>query len=92
MPKLRLSSSLRRLVEPPAEVLLVSGESVSACLAALVMQQPKLKAYVYQDNGTEVSPFISVYLNGKDVRFLAPEALQVGEADEIEVIASLAGG
>ncbi len=91
MPKLHLPSSLRRLVEPPAEVLLVSGESVAACLADLVAQQPKLRAYVFQGDGVEISPFISVYLNDKDVRFIDGD-LQVKETDELELIASLAGG
>jgi molybdopterin converting factor small subunit len=86
-----LSSALCRLVHQPAGGFIVQGNKISECLDFLVAQNPKLKIYIYQ-NETDLQQYLSIYLNGKDIRFLNKQKLNVTENDKIEIIAALAGG
>jgi sulfur-carrier protein adenylyltransferase/sulfurtransferase len=89
--KVHIPSALRRYAggKPFAEV---RGATVAECLRALATEFPDLRRNIFTDQG-RVRPFVGVYLNDEDVRFL-PNNLDspVSESDEITVLPSIAGG
>lgn len=91
MPVVRIAGSLKRVMEQPSDFLQVTGQTVQECLSDLVTKNPAMAVYVYQADKT-FTPFINIYLNGNDIRFIAESELRVTETDEIEIMLSLSGG
>jgi sulfur-carrier protein adenylyltransferase/sulfurtransferase len=89
--KVHIPSALRQYADGSAATD-VRGETVALCLLALAQKYPDLRKNIFNDQG-EVRPFVNVYLNDEDVRFL-PEKLQtrVASSDEITILPSIAGG
>jgi len=68
----------------------VSGATVKAVLEAVCAQHPPLAAKLWQ--GTEVKPFLNVYLNDEDIRYLDALDTATKDGDEISIIPAVAGG
>lgn len=75
----------------PEGVFSVPGKDISECIQILVSQNPKLKPYIYQGEST-LAPFVSIYLNNQDIRFLEGKTPELTDSDTLEIVASLAGG
>ncbi len=68
----------------------VSGGTVQAALADLGAKYPALAERIFQ-NG-KVRPFINLYVNNEDVRYLDNLATPVKDGDEVAIIPAVAGG
>jgi molybdopterin converting factor small subunit len=70
--------------------LIASGNTVAAVLDDLFARYPSLKDRVTAD-GT-LSPFVNVYVNGRDVRYGDGLGTAVGPDDEVILLPAMAGG
>jgi adenylyltransferase/sulfurtransferase len=69
----------------------VKGSTVAEALTGLVSQHPDLRRHLYTEDG-KLRAFVNVYVNDEDVRYLQKEATAVGDADDISIVPSIAGG
>jgi molybdopterin converting factor small subunit len=67
-----------------------AGGTVEAILADLGAKFPGITQRLF-DNG-KVRPFINLYLNDEDIRFLDNLATAVKDGDELAIIPAVAGG
>jgi molybdopterin converting factor small subunit len=70
--------------------LVASGNTVAAVLDDLFARYPSLKDRVTAD-GT-LSPFVNVYVNGRDVRYGDGLGTAVGPDDQVILLPAMAGG
>lgn len=85
----RIPIPLRRFVEgkPMVEAW---GGTVSEVLGDLGSRYPGVQQRLYDGSG--LRPFVNVYLNDEDIRFLAGEETPVKDGDLISVVPAIAGG
>lgn len=69
----------------------VEGGTVAEVLGALAERFPELGRRLYDGSGA-LHPFISVFVNGDDIRGGAGLETPVGPADEVLVMPAMAGG
>jgi len=67
-----------------------SGTTISELLADLFAAYPELRDRVTSDG--ELSPFVNVYLNDRDVRYRDGLATPVGPDDTVILLPAMAGG
>ena len=67
-----------------------SGATVRELLEDLSARVPELGAKVY--DGSEIQPYVNVYVDGEDVRRLAGRDTPVADAAEVQILPSVAGG
>jgi adenylyltransferase/sulfurtransferase len=66
--------------------------TVREALEKLTTEFPGLKRHLFNEDG-RLRRFVNVYLNDKDVRYLADgDRARVEEGDEIRIVPSIAGG
>jgi molybdopterin converting factor small subunit len=85
----RIPPVLRETVGGERELSAI-GETVEAVLADLFARYPALRERVTTD-GT-LSPFVNVYVNGRDVRYGEGLATAVGPDDQVILLPAMAGG
>jgi MoaD family protein len=85
----RIPPVLREAVGGERE-LAASGETVAAVLEDLFARYPSLRDRVTAD-GT-LSPFVNVYVNGRDVRYGDGLGTAVGPGDQVILLPAMAGG
>jgi MoaD family protein len=69
----------------------VEGSTIGDAVQALVGRHPALAEQLLTPEG-ELHRFVNVYLNGRDVRYLAGLATPVEARDEIRLLPAIAGG
>lgn len=69
----------------------VEGATVGAAVQALVGRHPALATQLLTADG-ELHRFVNVYLNGRDIRYLAGLDTPVEGRDEIRLLPAIAGG
>ena len=89
MSQVRIPPVLRETVGG-ARDLEASGTTVSEVLADLFARYPALRDRV-TTNG-ELSPFVNLYVNGRDVRYGGGLATAVGPDDQVILLPAMAGG
>ena len=72
-------------------VVEVQGANIGAALANLTEQHPDLKKHLFNDDG-ELRPFVNLFLNDEDVRYLDGVDTPLAENDRLQIIPSIAGG
>ena len=82
-PVLREETGGNRTVE-------VQGATVAEALEDLFARHPELRQRVTQDG--ELSPFINVYVNDRDVRYRDGLATEIGPDDTVILLPAMAGG
>jgi molybdopterin synthase sulfur carrier subunit len=90
MSVVRLPSVLRAQAEGQREIE-VEGTTVGAAVQSLVGRHPGLASQLLTAEG-ELHRFVNVYLNGRDVRYLAGLDTPVDPRDEIRLLPAIAGG
>jgi molybdopterin converting factor small subunit len=85
----QIPTPLRQHTQGEAAVQ-AAGGTVEAVLGDLGAKYPALTSRLF-DNG-RVRPFINLYLNDEDVRFLDNLATAVKDGDELAIIPAVAGG
>ena len=89
--KVSLSSELRPLVDGRQEVL-AEGSTVEAVLGELDACHPALGPTLRDCPTGELRRFVSVYLDGRDIRLLQGLATRVQEGARLSISAATAGG
>jgi len=69
----------------------VAGQTVGEALSNLVTQHPDLRRHLLDEDG-KLRPFVNVYLNDDDIRYLDKEATPAKDTDTITIVPSVAGG
>ncbi len=87
--KVQIPTPMRQHTEGKTEVE-AAGATVQAVLADLGARYPAIADRVFQ-NG-KVRPFINLYVNNEDVRYLDNLATAVKDGDEVAIIPAVAGG
>ncbi len=90
MPTLNLPSVLTPL-SGGMPVLDVAGTTVGEAIDSAARQFPSLAPRLRDDHG-EPYPFVTIYLNDEDIRFIGGFSAPLGPADEIAVVPAVAGG
>jgi len=72
------------------KVLETSGETIGEVLTDLSSSAADLVGVLYREG--DLSRFMNLYLNGKDVRSIGGLTAVVRDGDEITIIPALAGG
>lgn len=89
MSRVRIPPVLRDAVGGTRQVD-ASGDTVSAVLDDLFVRYPQLRDRVTEDG--ELSHFINVYVNDRDVRYRDGLATTVGPDDTVILLPAMAGG
>ena len=89
MPNIKIPTPLRPYTANQSQVS-VNGATVGAALNDLTAQYPELRQHLF--NGGELRNFVNVYLGEEDVRFLGGLETELGNADSLRIIPSIAGG
>jgi molybdopterin synthase sulfur carrier subunit len=77
--------------EGTVEVPWSPGDTIGAVVRELIRRKPGLGGYILDEDG-QVLPFVNVFLDGRDIRFLGGLETRVdGEAD-IAIFPPVAGG
>ena len=84
---LRDRASGRRDIEVPWS----AGESVITMIRRLIEQAPGLEGQVLDQDGT-LLPFVSVFLNGRDIRYLGGLNAPLNGNQEVSIFPAVAGG
>ena len=71
--------------------LSIEAATVGEILVQLQQQYPSLQAYLF-DESDQLSSFITIYLNGNDVRFLSQLQTAVSAQDTLMLVPAMAGG
>ena len=90
MSVVRLPSVLRQAANGERAIE-VEGSTIGDAVQALVGRHPALASQLYTADG-DLHRFVNVYLNGRDVRYLAGLATPVEARDEIRLLPAIAGG
>ena len=86
----RIPAPLRRLSGDQPTVDL-TGTNISDCINNLDARFPGFKERLCDESGA-LRPFVNVYVNGEDVRFLQGLATQLKDGDEVSIVPAVAGG
>jgi molybdopterin synthase sulfur carrier subunit len=68
-----------------------SAQSLPELFAQLEERYPDLKRHLRDDSG-QVRPFLNVYVNEEDIRFLGSDSYLFQEGDRVLLVPSIAGG
>jgi molybdopterin synthase sulfur carrier subunit len=88
--RVQIPTALRRLTGGAATVD-CSAKTLAELLDDLGRQHPDLNRHLRDDAG-ELRPFVNVYVNEEDIRFLGGISYQFQEGDEVMLVPSIAGG
>ena len=73
------------------ETVEVEGKIVKEILTNLLKKHPKLKKYLYSENG-ELRNFVNVYVKDENIRHLEGEDTKIENGETITIVPSVAGG
>ena len=90
MPTLKIPTPLRPYAGGQATIN-VTGGRVADALAELTARHPGLRQHIFNDAG-ELRPFVNLFVNDEDVRYLDGVDTPVAETDLLRIIPSIAGG
>lgn len=86
----RVPSLLRSLVGG-TKSLQASGKTVGQVLDDVESRYPGFKERVIDSNGT-VKQFVTIFINGEDVRYLKNLDTPVKDGDQLSILPAVAGG
>lgn len=86
----RIAAPLRKLTQGNTEVE-TTGENVKACLHNLENSFPEVKERLWDEQG-KLHKYVSIHINGEDIRFLQELDTPIEAGDEISIIPAMAGG
>jgi len=86
----RIPAPLRKLTGGQSEVA-VQGANVTALVDALEAAHPGLKERLCDAAG-QIRPFVNVYVNDEDIRFLKGPDTPLKDGDAVSIVPAIAGG
>lgn len=93
MGTVRLYATLRQRAGGQRDVVIdwTEGDSVAAVLRELLRLQPGLEGYILGPDDA-VLPYVSIFLDGRDVRYLGGLDTRLDGGTEIAIFPPVAGG
>jgi molybdopterin synthase sulfur carrier subunit len=88
--EVRIPSLLRGLVHG-AKSIQASGQTVGQALDDVESHYPGFKERVIDTNGS-VKQFVTIFVNGEDVRYLRDLDTPVKDGDQVSILPAVAGG
>ncbi len=88
--RVQIPTALRRFTNGAASVE-CSAATLAELLDDLGRQHPELNRHL-RDEAGKLRPFVNVYVNEEDIRFLGGAAYQFHDGDEVMLVPSIAGG
>jgi molybdopterin synthase sulfur carrier subunit len=85
-----IPTPLRRFTDGVAK-LDCSAATLTELLAELEGRFPGMARHLRDDSG-QIRPFLNIYVNDEDIRFLGGEAYKFQEGDKVLLVPSIAGG
>ena len=89
MAVLMVPSSLRRYTNQESRITL-TGSTIEEALERFAQGSSELRNHLF--TGNMLRKFIVVCKNGQDIRLLNGLLTPVGDSDELQIVASVAGG
>ena len=89
-----VSISLPAILAPLAggtRVVELDGATVGTAVQALTARYPALTPRILDESGDQY-PFVAIYLNDDDIRFLSGFETAVQDGDELSIVPAVAGG
>ncbi len=90
MPVLRIPTPMRSYVNGRSKVP-VNGRNAAEAMESLLVQFPALRPHLTNSRG-ELRPFVNLFLGENNIRDLQGLETPLGEADELLLLPSIAGG
>lgn len=90
MPTLHIPTPLRPYAQGQSAIE-VQGQTVAETLEDLTTQYPELRKHLFSETG-ELRPFVNLFLEEEDVRYLQGVETSLEEDDQLRIIPSIAGG
>ena len=89
--KFEVLSPLKQYVEDSKSIE-AEGSTVREALDNLTMRFPKLGAQIFSAESGTVRDFVTIFLNGEDIRNLSGVDSKVNPNDKIIIMPAIAGG
>ena len=89
--KVKMPSLLQKLVGGAKEVE-SSGATIGQVVDKLESRHPGIKARLLEEDTGNLQPFVTIYLNDEDVRFLKELDTPVADGDTVLILPAVAGG
>jgi sulfur-carrier protein len=86
---IRIPTPLRGYVDNQAQVE-VRGSTVAEAMSDLTRRYPQLRGQLYE--GDELRSFVTVFVNGHDLRSLGGPTAVLAPGDQLTIIPAIAGG
>jgi sulfur-carrier protein len=90
MPTIRIPTPMRPYVNGE-QVVTVKGQNAAEAVESLLMQFPALRPHLTNGRG-ELRPFVNFFIGENNIRELQGLETPLGEADQLILIPSIAGG
>lgn len=90
MPKLSIPTPFRTYTGGTSN-LDIRASDVRGAVKELITEYPELESHLINDDG-ELRPFVNLYVNDEDVRYLQGLDTELDEEDHLRIIPSIAGG
>ena len=86
----KIPTPLRKLTDGNSTVT-VSGSDITNIISDLEDKYPGIKNRICEENG-EIRPFVNIFVNGEDIRYLEGLNSKLSENDEVSIVPAVAGG
>ena len=86
----KIPTPLRKLTDGNSTVS-VSGSNITNIISDLENKYPGIKDRICEENG-EIRPFVNIFVNGEDIRYLEGLNSKLSENDEVSIVPAVAGG
>jgi molybdopterin converting factor small subunit len=90
MPKLSIPTPFRTYTGGTSN-LNIQASDVRGAVQELIAEYPDLESHLFNDDGN-LRPFVNLYVNDEDVRYLQGLDTELDEQDHLRIIPSIAGG
>ena len=88
---IQIPTALRSFTDRRGEVT-VEAATAGEAIAALAQAYPNVKQHLYQDGGTELRPFINVFVGETNIKKLGGLGAPIPEGGTIMLVPAIAGG
>ena len=86
----KIPTPLRKLTDGNSTVS-VSGSNITNIISDLENKYPGIKDRICEENG-EIRPFVNIFVNGEDIRYLEGLNSKLSEDDEVSIVRAVGGG
>ncbi len=86
----KIPTPLRRITNDASTVEVQAGD-IKSLLSALENKHPGIAERLCDEKG-EIRPFVNVFINGEDIRYISGLNSPTNDGDEVSIVPAVAGG